>query len=1608
MSSNTTNNTNQNKTSKKQHFAKHKKQRSRGGSYNDANSNLAVKYAGYNNSNNALVNNDEQLNKKKTAKIVRISDNEPFILQTVIEQNKIPLIELIKKSMKWNFTEWRNAVFKEQIEKDNLAACELKRIHYQVKNPMPEDVNLTGVAEGRKASLLHMYNYKLQQHFQELAQLQTDRAKLITRLSSRVSKKIWDQVEPMFPDYLHNPNVIAVIDRIQYVYDLAHFDGRKEDLEQQVSQVLTDFYVGTIALNNLAEYGTFDMSYHKQIFEQILNYRRAAKLPEMDDIDQGKTFLYSCESIKYLRDTIQEVKHNENQWNNMLKNTEQEIAEANRFRIMPRTLQAAYDKLIVISDIGRVYKEDLIALQKNLSFSSQRPNIQNESKRNNNKKNKNNDVTSTNSDNASNKKGKHCLICGRDNHYTSDCNRLPAAILALQAQDDSKALENKKTSVAGNSGNGKNEVKTSNKKPAGNKNKKNVQKPSFTVDDDSDSDIDDNIVYQFSNRIYDPKVVDLDTNNPYLTQYDNGCSHRVQEFRRIDGICGTRRYEGDSYRILTSNGIKDIKQAVVMDVKGFGKCLWNKNATLNLISQHWVEKHYRVDVIRVDNITLSYHVHLTNYDTILKFDLQPCGIYVGSIEPLLYKPWRNVPRRYIPISIGNDKVHEETQNSITQYQYSTFEKDDTIDPDEYRSPIQEVKDPAIKEKLVNAVSDSKVLKVSEKQLYNYALKVLQPNIGFVAPRAFEVMMNKGMIINTNVPSNVIRKATEFLGPSTITLKAKSKAQKRKPNLSHYIQALKPNERLIQIDLMFVEELVFLFSVAYPGFHCVLSYLGFGEGCRKATNMLPHIMYALSVQKAMHKTIKYVSADGEKGFAALATQIQENGGVWLPLGRGEHPVYLDIMTQKVKMIARAFMLDAGYKAPRKLMVGVMHTAVHFVNYLPNNGNPDQTSPMMFNLGVPLDWKNYANIRTLQMFEVKVEKETDSNTMKSRTITAIASHPSAQGWKFLNLMTFKLITSTSYIPRPPNKLIFDELSERRKLEELALQRKPKDTVIAAVQSKNFDWRKNNFQCQKNKYGVLNTILALKKEIGDLIEKKETFHPVFLKDIPKENCKRISSTQALFNTKPKNGETILKGRLVVNGNTQDRSQFDKINDIQSPTVELSSIFQLIITAAMSGYALVIIDFPQSFLMADQDTIQYAKLRKEVARFVCVFWPEYKEYMNPDGTIIVQLDKALYGQIQAPRLFNKFLVQNLSDLGFRQNVIDLGLFYKEISNDHKAELATHVDDVLAIVPVHYVIQYIEDMKDKFGSDLTIQTNMDEDLVNPVSDKEVEYLGMLLSIDYDEVIAKVNPRKYYTKLLKKYSDIVLDKVKRAPSKSDFLDIDLDSPKLEGEIKERFTKMIYQLRYPCFMAPETLFHAAWLVSRIHQGLTEQDRDKSIHFIRYINGRKDLAMQLGPNLDGKIDLSVFSDASQGITSYTSTVISTGRGVITTICHKQKQVQLASAHTELVAAAESTTHALHIQHVMESRGLPEESYRPCKFYEDNMAVIHLMKNGRSINSKSKHIHIRYFFMKQYFDNGDFEMIHCATDKMVADINTKPKVGEAFLYLRDLILGYAYIYE
>ena len=62
-----------------------------------------------------------------------------------------------------------------------------------------------------------------------------------------------------------------------------------------------------------------------------------------------------------------------------------------------------------------------------------------------------------------------------------------------------------------------------------------------------------------------------------------------------------------------------------------------------------------------------------------------------------------------------------------------------------------------------------------------------------------------------------------------------------------------------------------------------------------------------------------------------------------------------------------------------------------------------------------------------------------------------------------------------------------------------------------------------------------------------------------------------------------------------------------------------------------------------------------------------------------------------------------------------------------------------------------------------------------------------------------------------------------------------------------------------------------------------------------------------------------------------------------------------------------------------------------------------NGRnSCTGNSRHVDIRYFFVKDRIDKGEFEVKHCPTESMLADFYTKPLQGTLFKKFRDVIMG------
>lgn len=55
------------------------------------------------------------------------------------------------------------------------------------------------------------------------------------------------------------------------------------------------------------------------------------------------------------------------------------------------------------------------------------------------------------------------------------------------------------------------------------------------------------------------------------------------------------------------------------------------------------------------------------------------------------------------------------------------------------------------------------------------------------------------------------------------------------------------------------------------------------------------------------------------------------------------------------------------------------------------------------------------------------------------------------------------------------------------------------------------------------------------------------------------------------------------------------------------------------------------------------------------------------------------------------------------------------------------------------------------------------------------------------------------------------------------------------------------------------------------------------------------------------------------------------------------------------------------------------------------------------RTRHINIRYLFVKDRITKGEIEVKYCPTKLMTADCLTKPAQGQLFLELRDLLLGY-----
>jgi hypothetical protein len=380
------------------------------------------------------------------------------------------------------------------------------------------------------------------------------------------------------------------------------------------------------------------------------------------------------------------------------------------------------------------------------------------------------------------------------------------------------------------------------------------------------------------------------------------------------------------------------------------------------------------------------------------------------------------------------------------------------------------------------------------------------------------------------------------------------------------------------------------------------------------------------------------------------------------------------------------------------------------------------------------------------------------------------------------------------------------------------------------------------------------------------------------------------------------------------------------------------------------------------------------------------YKKFVDArSGRIYVMLDKALYGLVESARLFYEHLSGTLKGLGFSKNPYDQCVFNKKLPGKPQQTACFHVDDVKATCVDARLNDWLYGELEKAYPGMKFTRG-------PVH----EYLGMVFDYTKRGQVS-ISMERYVDEVLKAHP---VDGTAKTPAADDLFDVDVDSPLLSKTDAKTYHTVTAKLLYLAKRArPDVLTAVSYCTTRV-QAPTDDDLRKLMRVLRYLQGCKNLVMTLTADSSSVL---LYIDASYGVhpdaKSHTGVAISLGKGQVYASSTKQKLVTKSSTESELVGISDGVPQGLWTRMFMEAQGHGSES---ATLYQDNMSTIILAEKGRSTSSRTRHIHIRFFFIKDRIDRGEMSVVYLPTDDMISDILTKPLQGAKFKKLRKLLLN------
>ncbi len=217
--------------------------------------------------------------------------------------------------------------------------------------------------------------------------------------------------------------------------------------------------------------------------------------------------------------------------------------------------------------------------------------------------------------------------------------------------------------------------------------------------------------------------------------------------------------------------------------------------------------------------------------------------------------------------------------------------------------------------------------------------------------------------------------------------------------------------------------------------------------------------------------------------------------------------------------------------------------------------------------------------------------------------------------------------------------------------------------------------------------------------------------------------------------------------------------------------------------------------------------------------------------------------------------------------------------------------------------------------------------------------------------------------------------------------------------KTFYQSVVGSLLYVAVATRPDVAHAVGVVSKFNAAPTRAHWTAVKRILQYLKGSSDLKLQYRKLEKGS--LIGYSDADwagdmDDRHSTTGNMFMMAQGAISWLSKKQGIVALSTSEAEYIALSSAAQEAVWLHRLLHDLG---EQPGAVTLMENNQSAIALTKNPVA-HCRSKHIDIRYHYVREAIQNQKIAVRYCPSNKMIADLLTKPLPKTQFEKLRHVM--------